>query len=227
MIVINISLLVLALLVFGRKFATRTIYSSILLSVSTRVLEMALPMPEPFTNQKFLELVFAIGLKAIGSAIIFNEAASSGGMDIIAMILKKYMKINIGGAILYTNLILAISSIFAFGFETGLYSILGLLLNVFFVDNFIDSMNLSKCFLIVTEQCDEICSFINHDLHMGATVSPCTGAFSNNDKKIVITVLKRSQAVDFRKIIKTIDPHAFSVAINSSDILGKGFRYLE
>ena len=87
MMIINVLLLIVGLLVFGKNFAVKTIYSSLLLSICTRVFEVIVPLSQPLTNEKFLELIFAIGLTAIGSALIFNEAASSGGTDIIAMIL--------------------------------------------------------------------------------------------------------------------------------------------
>ena len=224
MMIINILLLIVGLLVFGKNFAVKTIYSSLLLSVCTRVFEVIVPLAQPLTNEKFLELIFAIGLTAIGSALIFNEAASSGGTDIIAMILKKFTNLNIGRALLCSDIILAAASLWVFDISTGMFSILGLVMKAFVVDNVIDGINLSKCFTIITDKDKEICEFINTELHRGATVSVCSGAFTGEDRRMIITVLNRNQAVLLKQFIKKTDKNAFTMITNSSDILGKGFR---
>lgn len=224
MIFFNILLLIVGFLVFGRKFAFKTVYCSMLLSICTRAFEIVLPMEAAFTDQKFLELIFAIGLTAVGSAILFNENASSGGTDIVAMILKKYSSLDIGKALLCSDAILAVASAFVFDIETGMFSVLGLVMKAFVVDNVIDSINLTKCFQIITDKDKEICEFITKDLHRGATVSMCTGAFTHDDKRIIITVLNRPQAVALKQYIKSVDPKAFTVITNSSDVLGRGFR---
>ena len=224
MMIINVLLLIVGLLVFGKNFAVKTIYSSLLLSICTRVFEVIVPLSQPLTNEKFLELIFAIGLTAIGSALIFNEAASSGGTDIIAMILKKFTNLNIGRALLCSDIILAAASLWVFDISTGMFSILGLVMKAFVVDNVIDGINLSKCFTIITDKDKEICEFINSELHRGATVSVCSGAFTGEDRRMIITVLNRNQAVLLKQFIKKTDKNAFTMITNSSDILGKGFR---
>lgn len=224
MMFFNVLLLVVGFLVFGRKFAFKTVYCSLALSVFTRLFEVAIPMDSPFTDQKFLELIFAIGLTAVGSAILFNENASSGGTDIVAMILKKFTSLDIGKALLCSDAILAIASAFIFDIETGMFSVLGLVMKAFVVDNVIESINLTKCFQIITDKDKEICDFITKELHRGATVSLCTGAFTHDNKRIIITVLNRGQAVALKQYIKKVDPKAFTVITNSSDIVGKGFR---
>ena len=224
MLVINMLLLVLGFIVFGRGFAVKTVYCSMLLSLLTRLFEVVLPLAAPMTEQKLMELFFSIGLIAVGSAIIFNERASSGGTDIIAMILKKFTKLDIGKALLCSDFIFALASAVIFNIETGMFSVFGLILKAFVVDNIIDSINLKKCFMIITDKPDEICEFINNELHRGATVSECMGAFTSDEKKLIITVLSRNQAILLKMFIKKTDKHAFSVITNSSDILGKGFR---
>lgn len=224
MMILNILLLVVGLLIFGKTFAVQTVYCSILLSVCTRVFEVVIPLSGTITNQTLLELIYAIGLTAIGSAIIFNEGASSGGTDIVAMVLKKYTSLDIGKALLYCDIILAVASIWVFDIATGLYSILGLIMKALVVDNVIDGINLSKCFTIITDKDKEICRFINKELHRGATVSDCSGAYTSENRKMILTVLKRGQAVALKRFINEMDPHAFTMITNSSDILGKGFR---
>lgn len=224
MMIFNVLLLAVGLLIFGKTFAVQTVHCSMLLSVCTRVFEVMMPLEGPITDQTLLELVYAIGLTAIGSAIIFNEGASSGGTDIVAMILKKYTSLDIGKALLYSDIVLAVASIWVFDIATGMFSILGLVMKAFVVDNVIDGINLSKCFTIITDKDKEICEFINKELHRGATVSECSGAFTGEDRKMILTVLKRGQAVALKRFINETDPHAFTMITNSSDILGKGFR---
>ena len=224
MMAVNILLLVLGFAVFGKGFAFKTVFCSLLLSALIRLLEITVPMNEPLTNQKMLELIFSIGLTAVGSALIFNEHASSGGTDIVAMILKKYSNMDIGKALLCSDFILALFGGIIFNIETGMFSLLGLVLKAFVVDNVIDGINLSKCFMIITDKADEICGYINEELHRGATVSACSGAFTNDEKRIIITVLRRGQAILLKHYIKETDPNAFTIITNSSDILGKGFR---
>ena len=224
MMIINVLLLIVGLLVFGKNFAVKTIYSSLLLSICTRVFEVIVPLAQPLTNEKFLELIFAIGLTAIGSALIFNEAASSGGTDIIAMILKKYTSFNIGNALLITDCLIVLTSFFTFGIETGLYSVLGLLVKSFVVDNIIESINLCKSFNIICDHPEPICDYIMNELHHSATIYEAKGAFSNQPKKVIITVMSRPQASQLRKYIKTVEPSAFMIITNSSEIIGKGFQ---
>lgn len=224
MLVFNVILLIVGVLVFGKNFAFKTVYCSLLLSFCTWLLEIVCPMSAPFTNQKLLELIFSIGLIAAGSAILFNEGASSGGTDIVAMILKKYTKLDIGKALLLSDAVLAVAGAFIFDIETGMFSVLGLVMKAFVVDNVIESINLNKCFIIVTSKDEEICSFINRTLHRGATVAECTGAFTKEGHKMIVTVLNRGQAVLLKQYIKRVDAKAFSIITNSSDILGRGFR---
>lgn len=224
MMVVNITLLIIGLLVFGRSFAIKTVYSSVLLSIVTWVFEITVPLASPLTGQKLLELLFATSFIAVGSALMFNEDASSGGTDIVAMILKKFTSLNIGKALLCSDIMLALAAVIVFDIETGLFSVFGLVLKALVVDNIIDSINLSKSFTIVTDKHEEICQFITDELHRGATVSECSGAFTNDKKMKIITVLNRHQAVLLKRHIKVVDPYAFSVITNSSDILGKGFR---
>ena len=125
--VINVSLLILGFLVFGRSFGIRTVYASLLMSGVLQLLEIVCPLDVPMTSQPLLELMFAVGLPAVGSAILFNLDASSGGTDIVAMILRKYTSLNIGIALLCTDTVITLSACVAFGMETGLFSVLGLI----------------------------------------------------------------------------------------------------
>ena len=222
--VVNILLLIIGWIVLGKSFAEKTAYSTILLSVSLSLLERIYPMSHPLTNEPLLELIFAILLPALGSAILFNIGASSGGTDVIAMILKKYTSIDIGKGLMISDLIFTLAGFLVFNVKTGLYSLFGLIIRSALIDNFIESFNRSKYFHVVTSNATCICDFIQNDLQRGATIVNATGAFTGDDKYIILTVLSPSQAVKLRNFIKEHDPKAFLLVSNTSEIIGKGFH---
>lgn len=220
----NMVLLVIGFFVLGKEFTAKTAYSSILLSVTLSVLERVYPMSHPLTDQPVLELAFAIALPALGSAVLFNIGASSGGTDVIAMIMKKYSSLDIGKALLATDFVITLSGCFVFNIETGLYSFLGLAMRSFMIDSFIESLNLSKYFNVVCNDPQPICDFINENLHRSASVVSAKGAFSGRDKYIIFTALNRVEAVKLRNYIKLNVPDAFILISNTSEIIGKGFH---
>lgn len=222
--VVNILLLIIGWIVLGKSFAEKTAYSTILLSVSLSLLERIYPMSHPLTNEPLLELIFAILLPALGSAILFNIGASSGGTDVIAMILKKYTSVDIGKGLMISDLIFTLAGFLVFNVKTGLYSLFGLIMRSALIDNFIESFNRSKYFHVVTSNATCICDFIQNDLQRGATIVNATGAFTGDDKYIILTVLSPSQAVKLRNFIKEHDPKAFLLVSNISEIIGKGFH---
>lgn len=222
--VVNILLLIIGWIVLGKSFAEKTAYSTILLSVSLSLLERIYPMSHPLTNEPLLELIFAILLPALGSAILFNIGASSGGTDVIAMILKKYTSVDIGKGLMIYDLIFTLAGFLVFNVKTGLYSLFGLIMRSALIDNFIESFNRSKYFHVVTSNATCICDFIQNDLQRGATIVNATGAFTGDDKYIILTVLSPSQAVKLRNFIKEHDPKAFLLVSNTSEIIGKGFH---
>ena len=162
-------------------------------------------------------------LPAVGSAILFNIGASSGGTDIIAMVLKKYTSFNIGTVLLFVDLFSVVMSFFIFGPTTGLFSSLGLMAKSLMIDDVIESMNQCKCFNIVCDRPDPICKYIIDELHRSATVYEAQGAFSHHTKTVIMTTMKRAQALKLRKYIRSVEPTAFILISNSSEIIGKGF----
>ena len=220
----NMLLLLLGFIILGKMFAIKTAYSSILLSVSLSLLERLCPMDGPLTDQPILELIFAIVLPAFGSAILFNIGASSGGTDVIAMILKKYTSVDIGKALLLSDFLITLAGFFVFDIQTGLYSFLGLTMRSTLIDSFIESLNRSKYFNVVCSNPEDICSYIKDKLHRSATIVLAQGAFSGEDKYIVLTVLSPTEAIKLRNFIKATTPDAFLLISNTSEIIGKGFH---
>ena len=170
-----------------------------------------------------LELFFAVLLPALGSAILFNLDASTGGTDIAAMILKKYSGTDVGRALLYTDIVIAAAALFLFGITAGLCSLLGLVLKSVLVDSVIESLNRRKAFIIIPSDPRMVSAFITHDLARGATIWRAQGAYTLEEHWVVLTVLTRGQAVLLRRYLKEHDPHSFMIVTNSSEIFGKGF----
>ena len=227
MMIINILLLVIGFIFIKSDFCIKTVYCSLLLSVSTYVLEVICPLSAPLTKQPVLELVFAIFLPAVSSAILFNYDASTGGTDIVAMLIKKYSKssLNISKALFLSDVLIVMATFFVFGAETWLFSLLGFLSKIFVVNGVVENLNTSKYFTIITDKEKEIRKFITVDLHKGATISKnYSGAFSNSDKSVILTVVKRHHAIELKNFVKKVDPHAFVIITSTSDIIGKGFR---
>lgn len=221
---INVALLVLGFAVFGRGFGGKTVYVSLLMSGLTWVLERAVPLASPMTSQPLMELIFAVSLPAIGSAILFNLDASSGGTDIVAMVLRKYTSLDIGKALICSDLFITLMACVAFGMETGLFSILGLVMKSLLVDMVLENINTHKYFHIITTKPEEIEAYITGTLKRGATELHGEGAYTHEGRTVVLTVMKRHEAVMLRKYVKQVDPSAFVLIINTGEIVGKGFR---
>lgn len=223
-LVMNAVLLVIGVAVLGKGFAGKTFYVTILSTVGLSALDKIYPITTPLTDEPVIELLFSVAIPAVASAILFNMDASSGGTDIVAMLLKKYTTMEIGTAIFAVDIIITLSAFVAFDFATGLYSVTGLMAKTLIMDGAIENMNLCKYFTIITTNPKPICDFIHHELHRSATIYKAEGAYSHTEKNIVLVVLKRSQAVRLRRFIKEIEPTAFMMITNSSEIIGKGFR---
>ena len=222
--IINQALLIVGFAVFGKSFGVRTAYTSLVLSCATWGMEYLLPMSAPMTTQPLLELVFSVAFPAIGSAILFNMQASSGGTDIVAMILRKYTNLNIGNALLFVDFSITVAACFAFGIETGLFSMLGLMLKSVIVDMVLENIKVHKAFQIITDKRDEMIGFITKELGRGATEMHGEGAFTHETKTVILTVVNRYQAIKLRQFARQVDPHCFILITNTTEIIGKGFR---
>ena len=221
--IINTLFLVLGFIFLNKGFGLRTVYCSLLYAGLIQLFEAVVPLSAPLTSNKMLEAFFAIILPALGSGILFNLNSSTGGTDIAAMILKKYTGMDVGRALLMSDIIIAGAALFIFDIETGLFSLLGLVLKSVLVDSVIESLNRRKAFIIITSDPRMVSGFITHDLARGATIWRAQGAYTLEEHWVVLTVLTRGQAVLLRRYLKEHDPHSFMIVTNSSEIFGKGF----
>lgn len=221
--IINALFLVMGFIVLNRSFGLRTIYCTVFYTGLIQVLEWVCPLDHPLTDQKLLELFFSVILPALGSAVLFNLNASTGGTDIIAMILKKYTGLDVGRALLLSDVFIAGAALVIFDIETGLFSLLGLLLKSMLVDSVIESLNRKKSFMVVVRNPEPVVHYINETIHRGATLWKAQGAYTRHDETIILTALSRHQAVQLRNYLKQNHPDAFMLITNSSEIFGKGF----
>ena len=224
MMIINMFLLAVGTLILGKECGIMTAYCSVLISAENWVFEYFIPIAEPITSYPLLELIYAVLLTGVGSAMIFKCNASSGGTDIVALIMRKYTSLDVGKALLLSDFLIAASTFIVVDVEAGLFSMIGLFAKVFVVDDILDSINMCKAFSIITNKADEIDNFILNDMHRSATVVKSRGAYSGEEREMIVTVCRMSEALRLRRKVKEIDPHAFIIITKTSEIMGKGFR---
>lgn len=224
MLIINVALLILGFIVLGKGCTLKTAYCSVVYSLEMYLMEF-IPVELPLTDQKFLEFCFAMLLTGVGSAIIFNCGASSGGTDIVALIIKKHTKINVGIALLLTDFVIASSTFWVFNdIQTGLYSLLGLFAKAFLIDGVIENIGKSKYMTIITPHPEKIEQFILEHMHRGYTSYKAQGGFTGEERTVIITVCKRGEAVKLKAKIHAASPESFVIVTDANEIFGKGFR---
>lgn len=223
-LVINLALLVIGFAVLGKSFGLKTAYATVLSSVVLSLMEKMMPISAPLTNQPMLELAYAIALPAVAAAMLFYVDASGGGTDIVAMILKKYTTIDIGTALLISDVAIVALSFIAFDVRTGLFSVCGLLAKSIFVDRTMDQMRLCKYFTIISSDPEPICDFIQNVLNRSTTLYNAEGGYSHENKKVILCAQDRRQAVILQRFIRQTDDSAFIMITKSSETFGKGFR---
>ena len=207
----NMILLVIGFIFLGKNFAIKTTYATVLLSVELLAFEKLTPLTHPLSNEPMLELIFAIALPAISSALLFYEGASSGGTDVIAMIVKKYTNVeDIGMAL----------------FLTDLYSFVGLVVKSFMIDAIIENIMLRKSIMLICNDKDVICDFIINELGKSATYVDAKGAYTGERNYIIFSTLTKKQAVELRRFIHENKLHAFMSVMSTSEVFGKGFSSL-
>ena len=225
LVFLNICMLIVGFVFLGKKTGIWTVYCSLGYSSIMLIFERIFPLEHPLTDESFMELCVGILIYAVGTAIIFYAGASSGGMDIMALIIQKYAKVDVGKAVLYVNMFIACGSLFVFpGVERGILSLVGLFANSFIIDIVIDNFHSCKYFVVITDKTELVSEYIMNHLHHGVTITDAIGAYTQTPKGMIHTVCRRYEAIKLRAAIKQIDENAFIVVTTSSEIIGKGFR---
>ena len=222
----NLILLVVGLVFLGKSFAITTGYASVLLSFELMLLEKFVPIDGPLSDQPMLDLVFAIALPAIASALLFNVGASSGGTDVIALIVEKYTHLhNIAAALFLTDLFMVMAACFVFDLYTALYSFVGLTVKSLVIDAVLEKIKMCKAILIICDDKDPICDFVMKKLVRGATYTPCFGAYTDKPHYMIYTTLTHREADQLQDFIHQQHLNAFISMLSTTEVFGKGFNH--
>lgn len=225
LVCLNVCMLIIGFIFLGKKTGIWTVYCSLGYSSLMLLFETIVPLEAPLTDESFMELCIGILIYAVGTAVIFYAGASSGGMDIMALIIQKYAKIDVGRAVFSVNVFIACGSLFFIpGIERGMLSLVGLFANSFIIDIVIDNFHSCKYFVVITDKTELVSEYIMSQLHHGVTVTDAIGAYTQTKKGMIHTVCRRYEAIKLRAAIKKIDENAFIVVTTSNEIIGKGFR---
>ena len=217
--IMNVFLLILGFLTIGKEFGVKTVYTSILLPAMLGLLERLFPNFPSIMADPFLDMVCYIFVVSVGLAILFNRNASSGGLDIVAKILNKYLHMELGKAMSLSGILVALSSALVYDKKIVVLSLLGTYLNGIVVDRFIFGFNLKKRVCIISEKEAEIRQFIVKELHSGATVYEVLGAYNMKPRKEVITIVDKNEYLKLMNFIEKTDKDAFITIYDVNKII--------
>jgi uncharacterized membrane-anchored protein YitT (DUF2179 family) len=222
---LNIILFITAFLILGKEFGGYTVYASLALSGMIALLEIVSPMAKPFTDDLFINLIFGIVISGIGMGIVFNHNASTGGTDIIAKIINKYTRIDIGKSLLISDFFITLFAGLVFGARLGMYALLGIVINSFIIDKMIAGFNVKINMIIISVEFDPINNYILNDIGRGTTIYHASGGYSNEDKRVINTIASRSEYIKIRDFVKDTDDKAFVSISYTTEVEGEGFTY--
>jgi len=223
---LNLILFVLGFRILGRSFGFKTIYATLAYSAIVAVLSRILP-PEGVTDDMILNVLFGCFLSGAGMAIVFSREASTGGTDIIAMILKKLVNLDVSWGLLIVDFTITLFAGVFFGKDIGMYALLGVIVNTFTIDTVLAGVTTSIQVMIISDRYERIKERILNDVRRGATLLHGEGAFTGKDRKIILTVLRRKEFVRLKGIVKEEDPDAFLLVSHVREVLGEGFKPIE
>lgn len=214
----NIIMLILGFLLIGREFGAKTVYTSIIVPISLGVFEIIFPNFKSLTNDLMLDTLCYILIVGIAMAILFSNNASSGGLDIIAKIMNKYLKMGLGTAIMISGVAVALTSAFYTDTKTVVVSVLGTYFSGIVVDKFIFGLNVKRRVCIISPKLDEIVDFVLHDLHSGATLYESIGAYGNVPRREAVVIVDKNEYRMLMDYVKKVDPAAFVTVIEVNEL---------
>jgi len=215
---LNVVLLIIGFLLIGPEFGAKTVYTAILMPAVIRVYELLFPNFQSITQDPLLDVICYILVVGIGLAILFSCNASSGGLDIVAKLMNKYLRMELGKAMSLSGMIVALSSALCYDKKTVVLSVLGTYFGGMIVDHFIFGLNLKRRVCIISPRLDEILQFILHDLHSGATINEIIGAYDNTKKREIITIVDNQEYKRLMDYVRKTDPKAFITVYSVSHI---------
>ena len=216
--ILNVVLLVIGFFTCGREFGVKTVYTSIMLPVFLGIFEMVFPDIGSLTDSQELDVLCYILVVSVGLSILFNRNASSGGLDIVAKIMNKYLHMDLGRAMSLSGMCVALSAAFVYDKKTVVLSILGTYFNGIVLDHFIFDHNIKRRVCIITEKEEELRNFILNDLHSGATIYESIGAYNMQKRNEIITIVDKNEYQKLMNYVSKKDPEAFVTVYTVSDM---------
>lgn len=214
----NVILLIIGFILCGKEFGAKTVYTSVMLPVFLGIFEKIFPDFTSLTGSQELDVICYVLVVSVGLAMLFNMNASSGGLDIVAKIMNKYLHMELGKAMSLSGMCVALSAALVYDKKTVVLSILGTYFNGMVLDHFIFDNNIKRRVCIITEKEEELRQFIIHDLHSGATVYEAIGAYNLEKHNEIITIVNKSEYQKLMKFINQTDPKAFITVYNVSNM---------
>ena len=208
-LIMNVGLLIIGFLLVGPEFGVKTVYCSVLMPLIMGVFEMIFPDFQSVTQDPLLDVICYILVVGVGLAILFPRNASSGGLDIVAKIMNKYLKMELGKAMSFSGMVVALSSALCYDSKTVVLSLLGTYFGGMIVDHFIFGINIKRRVCVISEHLDMIVDFVLHELHSGATLNEIIGAYDNTPRREMITIVDKQEFKQLMDYIRKIDPKAF------------------
>lgn len=215
--ILNVILLITGFFTCGKEFGVKTVYTSILLPVFLGVFEKIFPDFVSMTNSQELDVLCYILVVSVGLSMLFNRNASSGGLDIVAKIMNKYLHMELGKAMSLSGMCVALSAALVYDKKTVVLSILGTYFNGIVLDQFIFGHNIKRRVCIITQK-EELRDYIIHELHSGATIYEAYGAYNMQKHNEIITIVDKTEYQKLMNFINTLDPKAFITVYNVSDM---------
>ncbi len=216
--ILNVVLLIIGFFTCGKEFGVKTVYTSIALPLFLGLFELLFPNYESMTGSQELDVLCYILVVSVGLSILFNRNASSGGLDIVAKIINKYLHMELGRAMSLSGMCVALSAALVYDKKTVVLSILGTYFNGIILDHFIFDHDIKRRVCIITKKEEELRSFILHDLHSGATIYESIGAYNLEKRNEIITIVDKSEYQKLMNYINREDPEAFVTVYTVSDI---------
>ena len=217
-LILNLSLLVVGFLLIGPEFGAKTVYTSIVLPGFMRVYEVLFPNFQSINQDPLMDMICYIMVVSIGLAIVFSCNASSGGLDIVAKLLNKYLRMDMGQAMAMPGMVVALSSIFFYDIKIVVISVIGTYFCGIVVDHFIFGMNIKRRVCILSPKSDEIIQFILHDLHSGASLYEARGAYDNTLRTEIVTIVDRQEYSKLMDYMHKTDPKAFITVYSVGEV---------
>lgn len=216
--ILNVVLLIIGFFTCGREFGVKTVYTSVMLPLFLGLFEIIFPNFGSMTDSQELDVLCYILVVSVGLSILFNRNASSGGLDIVAKIMNKYLHMELGKAMSLSGMCVALSAALVYDKKTVVLSILGTYFNGIVLDHFIFDHNIKRRVCIITKKEEELRQFIIHDLHSGATIYEAIGAYNMEKRNEIITIVDKGEYQKLMKFINQEDPKAFITVYNVSDM---------